>query len=103
MKKSYTILGIIAVIIIIIYVMIPKERFAETVFPLGEGTKVSAYDDNADGGTSVVQFKSTDSLVSFQCTMGVDEKKPAWCGLVFDLDPKGEKKYHNWKMSIHFI
>ena len=97
MKKSYTILGIIAVIVIIIYVMIPKERFAENVFPLGEGTKVSSYDDNADGGTSVVRFKSTDSLVSFQCTMGMDEKKPTWCGLVFDFDPNGEKKFHNWK------
>ena len=97
MKKSYTILGIIAVIIIAIYVMIPKERFAENVFPLGEGTKAFAYDDNADGGTSVVRFASSDSLVSFQCAMGVDEKKPTWCGLVFDFDPKGEKNYHNWK------
>ena len=97
MKKSYTILGIIAVIIIVIYVMIPKERFAENVFPLGEGTKAFAYDDNADGGTSVVRFASSDSLVSFQCAMGMDEKKPTWCGLVFDLDPNGEKKYHNWK------
>lgn len=97
MKKSYTILGIIAVIIVAIYVMIPKERFAENVFPLGDGTKAFAYDDNADGGTSVVRFASSDSLASFQCAMGVDEKKPTWCGLVFDFDPKGEKNYHNWK------
>ena len=97
MKKSYTILAIIAVIVVAIYVMLPKERFAENVFPLGDGAKVSAYDDNADGGTSAVQFESSDSLVSFQCAMGLDEKKPTWCGLVFDFDPNGEKKYHNWK------
>ena len=83
MKKSYTILGIIAVIIIVIYVMIPKERFAENVFPLGEGTKAFAYDDNADGGTSVVRFASSDSLVSFQCAMGMREKSPdfTWSSL----------------------
>ena len=56
MKKSYTILAIIAIIVVAIYVMLPKERFAETVFPLGDGAKVSAFDDNAAGGTSVVQF-----------------------------------------------
>ena len=97
MKKSYTILAIIAIIVVAIYVMLPKERFAETVFPLGEGTKASAYDDNANGGTSVVRFNLSDSLVSFQCALGMDEKKSAWCGLVFDFDPNGEKKFHNWK------
>lgn len=97
MKKSYTILAIIAVIVIAIYVMLPKERFVESVFPLGDGAKVSAYDDNADGGTSVVLFDSSDSLVSFQCTLGADEKRSAWCGLVFDFDPNGEKNFHNWK------
>ena len=97
MKKSYTILAIIAIIVVAIYVMLPKERFAETVFPLGDGAKVSAYDDNADGGMSAVQFKSADSLVSFQCALGLDEKRSAWCGLVFNFDPNGEKKYHNWK------
>ena len=96
MKKSYTILAIIAIIVVAIYVMLPKERFAESVFPLGDGAKVSAYDDNADGGTSAVQLNSSDSLVTFQCALGVDEKKPTWCGLVFDFDPNGEKKYHNW-------
>ena len=97
MKKSYTILAIIAIIVVAIYVMLPKERFAETVFPLGDGAKVSAFDDNAAGGTSVVQFKSIDSLALFQCALGTDEKKPTWCGLVFDFDPAGEKKFHNWK------
>ena len=97
MKKSYTILAIIAIIVVAIYVMLPKERFAETVFPLGNGAKVSAFDDNAAGGTSVVQFKSIDSLALFQCALGIDEKKSAWCGLVFNFDPNGEKKYHNWK------
>ena len=42
MKKSYTILAIIAIIVVAIYVMLPKERFAETVFPLGDGAEVSA-------------------------------------------------------------
>ena len=97
MKKSYTILAIIAIIVVAIYVMLPKERFAETVFPLGDGAKVSAFDDNAAGGTSAVQFKASDSLTSFQCALGSDEKKPTWCGLVFDFDPAGEKKFHNWK------
>ena len=77
MKKSYTILAIIAVIIVAVYVMLPKERFAENVFPLGDGAKVSAYDDNADGGSSVVRLNSSDSLVSFQCALGADEKKSA--------------------------
>jgi len=97
MKKSYTILAIIAVIVIAVYVMLPQERFAEIVFPLANDAKVSAYDDNAEGGFSVVQFKALDSLVSFQCALGEDEKKSAWCGLVFDFDPNGEKKFHNWK------
>lgn len=97
MKKTYTILAIIAFVVIAIYVMLPKDRFAETVFPLGESAKVSAYDDNANGGTSVIQMNATDSLVTFQCALSADKKKPAWCGLVFDFDPNGEKKYHNWK------
>lgn len=96
MKKSYTILAIVAILVIVIYSLIPETRFAEKVFPLGESFAVSAYDDNADGGSSVVQFNATDSLVQFQCALGADEKKSAWCGLVFDFDPKGEQKYHNW-------
>lgn len=96
MKKSYTILAIIAFIVIVVYIALPKRQFAENVFPLGEGATVSAYDDNADGGSSVVQFKAVDSLTQFQCVLGEDEKKSAWCGLVFDFDPKGEKNFHNW-------
>jgi hypothetical protein len=96
MKKSYTILAIIAFIAIVVYVALPKKQFSENIFPLGEGAAVSAYDDNADGGSSVVQFKATDSLTLFQCALGGDEKKSAWCGLVFDFDPNGEKKFHNW-------
>jgi hypothetical protein len=97
MKKSYTILAIIAIIVVAIYVMLPKERFAETVFPLGDGAKVSAFDDNAYGGTSLVSFEASDSLAAFQCTLGADEKKSAWCGMFFDFDPTREKNFHNWK------
>ena len=96
MKKSYTILAIIAFIVIVVYVALPKKQFSEIVFPLGEGTKAFAYDDNFDGGESVVLFNLSDSMAHFQCALGVDEKKPTWCGLVFDFDPAGEKKFHNW-------
>jgi hypothetical protein len=96
MKKSYTILAIIAFIVIVVYVALPKKQFAENVFPLGEGVKALAYDDNFDGGESVVLFNLSDSLARFQCTLGTDEKKPTWCGMVFDFDANGEKKFHNW-------
>ena len=96
MKKSYTILAIIAIVAIVIYVALPKKQFAENVFPLGEGVKVSAYDDNYDGGESVVLFNLSDTLAHFQCALGADEKKSAWCGMVFDFDANGKKNYHNW-------
>ena len=96
MKKSYTILAIIAIVVLIVSYSLPEKRFDENVFPLGENAAASAYDDNAYGGTSVVQFNATDSLVQFQCALGTDEKKSTWCGFVFDFDPKGEKKYRNW-------
>ena len=103
MKKSYTILGIIAILVLVIYNALPEKRFAENVFPVGEGVKVSAYDDNSAGGTSVVQFGASDSLATFQCALSAEEKKPAWYGLVFDFDPSGEKKFHNWTFvdTIH--
>jgi hypothetical protein len=103
MKKSYTILGIIAILVLVIYYALPEKRFAENVFPLGEGAKVSAYDDNSAGGTSVVSSETTDSLAKFQCALSLGEKTPAWCGLVFDFDPNGEKKFHNWTFvdTIH--
>lgn len=103
MKKSYTILGIIAILVLIIYYMMPEKRFSENVFPLGEGAKVSAYDDNSAGGTSLVRFEASDSLAKFQCALSVGEKTPAWCGLVFDFDPNREKNFHNWTFvdTIH--
>jgi len=103
MKKSYTILAIIAIVVIAVYALLPEKRFAENVFPLGEGTGASAYDDKSDGGSSLVLWSLTDSLAQFQCSLGMDEKKAAWCGFVLDLDPVGEKKFHNWTFvdSVH--
>lgn len=103
MKKSYTILAIVAIIAIIVYCALPEKRFAESVFPLVDNTTASVYDDNYDGGSSVVLLNLSDSLAKFQCTLGTDEKKPNWCGMIFNFDPNGEKNYHNWSFvdTIH--
>lgn len=96
MKKTYAVLAIVAIAILVAYALIPERTFSEVVFPLAEGTSLDKYDDRLDGGTSEASMEQRDSLVDFSCTLGTDTAKFAWCGLLWNYDPKGEKEYRNW-------
>ncbi|WP_407444252.1 hypothetical protein [Fibrobacter sp.] len=96
MKKTYTILAAIAAIVLIVYALLPDRSFEESVFPLEEGVTVLGYDDNTDGGESVVRTDILDSVLSFDCTLGEDTLKSAWCGILWNADPDSAQAYRNW-------
>lgn len=96
MKKLYIILSIIAAFALIVYAVLPDRHFVESVFPLEEGVAIDSYDDVSDGGSSKIAFMKGDSLLHFQCTLGMDEDKPTWCGLLWNFDPDGKKNFRNW-------
>ena len=76
MKKTYAVLAIVAAAILVAYALLPDRSFSEVVFPLSEGVTLDKYDDRLDGGTDTAVF--------------------AWCGLLWNFDPQGEKNYRNW-------
>ena len=96
MKKTYAVLAIAAIAILAVYFLLPDRNFSETVFPVPEGATFEKYDDRSDGGASEVTLSVGDSSADFACTLGADTAAPAWCGLLWNFDPKGEKDYRNW-------
>lgn len=96
MKKTYAFLAIAAVAILVIYFLLPDRNFSESVFPVPEGATFDKYDDSSDGGASTATLSVGDSSASFSCTLGADTAAPAWCGLLWNMDPKGEKDFRNW-------
>ena len=96
MKKTYAVLAIVAAAILVAYALLPDRSFSEVVFPLYEGVSLDKYDDRLDGGTSEAFMKLRDSSADFSCTLGMDTSKFAWCGLLWNFDPQGDKNYRNW-------
>lgn len=96
MKKTYTILAAIAAIVLIVYALLPDQKFEESVFPLEEDVTVFGYDDTVDGGESVAHTDIGDSVLSFDCTLGADTTKSAWCGILWNADPDSAMAYRNW-------
>ena len=96
MKKTYAVLAIVAAAILVAYALLPDRSFSEVVFPLSEGVTLDKYDDRLDGGTSEASLELHDSSADFSCTLGTDTAKFAWCGLLWNFDPQGEKNFRNW-------
>ena len=96
MKKTYAILAVIAALVLTVYALLPDSYFEETVFPLQEGVSVFGYDDVSDGGESVVHTDIADSSLSFDCMLGTDTAKGAWCGILWNADPDSAGEYRNW-------
>lgn len=96
MRKTYAILATIAAIVLIVYALLPDSNFVESVFPLEEGVTVIGYDDEVDGGSSVAHTSVKDSVLEFDCVLGEDTTKSAWCGLLWNADPDSAGNYRNW-------
>ena len=96
MKKTYAVLAVVAIAILAIYFLLPDRNFSEVVFPAPEGTAFDKYDDKSDGGSSEAALSIKDSTAKFTCTLGADTAAPAWCGLLWNFDPEGNKDYRNW-------
>ena len=96
MKKTYAVLAIVAAAILVAYALLPDRSFSEVVFPLSEGVTLDKYDDRLDGGSSEASMDLRDSSADFSCTLGTDTAVFAWCGLLWNFDPQGEKNYRNW-------
>ena len=96
MKKTYVVLALIAVAIIVAYALLPERSFKEDLLPVPEGVALDAYDDRSDGGASEASFSVNGGEAEFSCMLGADTVKFAWCGLLWNLDPEGKKDYRNW-------
>lgn len=96
MKKTYAILASIAALVLAVYALLPKTYFEEVLFPLSENVSVTPYDDIADGGDSKVEFSANQESVNFQCKLGADTTKSAWCGLIWNMKPQDQLVYRNW-------
>ncbi len=101
MAKRIAILSVAVVFIFVAYVFIPKREFLIPVFPLRTNENILAYDDLADGGSSVARMTVSDSALDFECTLGADASKSAWCGIIWPLaeNSAGKKShYENWSL-----
>ena len=96
MKKTNVLLAIAAIAVLVIYALLPDREFREVVFPLSEEVSLDKYDDKSDGGSSEADLKLSESAAEFSCTLGADTTKFAWCGLLWNFDPKNEEEYRNW-------
>ncbi len=103
MKKTYIILSAIAAAVLLAYLLLPKVTFEEAVFPLEKGVTLLAYDDQADGGMSRIEFGKEGDALSFRCTLGEDTTLAAWCGLLWNFDPDSAKLYRNWSLVDSLI
>lgn len=101
MAKRIAILSVAVVCIFIAYVLVPKREFFISVFPLHTNESVFVYDDLADGGTSVSKMTVSDSALDFECTLGADVSKNAWCGIIWTFEGRSPAKnwrYENWSL-----
>lgn len=96
MKRLYLLLGGISALALIIYALVPNREFKESLYPISESTIVRTYDDQADGGKSITQLSIVDSALLFNCKLHNDTTKPAWCGLIWDLNSQKNDDYRNW-------
>ena len=103
MKHRVTLSVIAAVIAVGIYAVIPERHYQTSVYPVSGNVSVSAYDDSSDGGTSRASMNASDSALDFECTLGGDPAKNAWCGLIWNMDPQGQGKYENWSFMDSII
>ncbi|PWJ69115.1 hypothetical protein BGX12_10579 [Fibrobacter sp. UWR4] len=103
MTKTYTILGIVVAIILGVYNYLPDQRFLDEAFPVGEGVSVIGYDDQYDGGSSQIEFDAGDSTLDFSCTLGPEDAKAGWCGVLFQLGDVADKKFKKWNFvdTVH--
>ncbi len=100
MAKRIAILSVAVVCIFIAYVLVPKREFSISIFPLRTNENVFAYDDLADGGSSVSRMTVSDSALDFECTLGADASK-AWCGIIWTFaenTPTKKWRYENWSL-----
>ena len=96
MKKTYAVLALIAIAILVAYALLPDRSFKEDLLPVPEGVTLDGYDDRSDGGASEASLSVNGGEAEFSCMLGADSVKFAWCGLLWNLDPQGEKNYRNW-------
>lgn len=96
MTKTYTVLAIVVAIILGVYFSLPDQRFFETVFPLGEEMRVDGYDDQYDGGRSQIEFQKNKESLDFSCTLGPEDAKGGWCGVLFQLGDVEKKDFRKW-------
>lgn len=96
MRKTYTILGCLAVLVLVVYSLIPESSFVENIFPLEEGVSVIHYDDRNDGGSSTATLMKSDSSMKFECVLGTDTTAYAWCGMLWNFDPDTLEAFRNW-------
>jgi len=96
MKNLYLLLGGLSALALIIYALVPNREFKESLYPISESTIVSTYDDQSDGGNSVAQLSIVDSVLLFNCKLHNDSTKPAWCGLIWNLNSQNKNNYRNW-------
>jgi len=103
MKHRAIVLGVIAALAIIVYVLFPERHFFRSLYPLTDGQIVSVYDDRSDGGFSEARMGMVDSVLDFECELKGDSTKDAWCGLIWDLDPEQKGHYANWTLVDSLI
>lgn len=96
MKKTYALLALIAIAILVAYALLPDRSFKEDLLPVPEGVTLDGYDDRSDGGASEASLSVNGGEAEFSCMLGADSVKFAWCGLLWNLDPQGEENYRNW-------
>lgn len=85
MIRTYAVIAFVAAVVLGVYFNVPGRFFTDGVFPLAELDKVIAYDDEVDGGLSKTTFKNSQDALDFSCSLGEDDSKSAWCGLLIDM------------------
>lgn len=100
MPRRIAILSVAIICMFAAYAVMPKREFSLKIFPLQPGATLQVYDDQADGGSSVVEGSVTDSVLDFRCTLGADTSKGAWCGLIWRFEAPDSllrQKFESWK------
>ena len=88
MAKKLAILSVAIICAFVVFVLVPKREFSIPIFPQPSAELPIVYDDVSDGGSSAATVRRVDSVLEFQCTLGKDTSKAAWCGLIWTLDSK---------------
>lgn len=96
MAKTYMILVALAAMVLGVYFKTQYRFIEDGIFPLlDEETTVLAYDDEVDGGQSKSHVKKGGSSLTFECTLGADTARSAWCGLILGLN-KDTVGFRDW-------